>query len=147
MKKPIINTKSLDKISPKFSEKIDYIGKNLIDSDLKEGEFEEIRLEHCFLENITLNQTKIEEGKIVNCILDRCNFAGAMLNQLLLSQCEIKSNRMQGLQAPEVIIKDVYYRSCKLNSASRLAQERKRLICQSQCKEAKPSRETLNMES
>lgn len=118
MIKPIINVKTLGKISSPFGSE-SYLENIKIESeDFSEGEIDDLSLDKVLLENVVMNQVKIRDLKITDSILLKCSLAGGEFEFVHFSRTEFRSSRLQGVQWAQSRIIDTTCIASKLNEAN-----------------------------
>jgi uncharacterized protein YjbI with pentapeptide repeats len=102
MKKPRIYMSRLEVGTLNDFGQVDLEQKNVKDRDISERAIDEFRAEECLFEAVTLNQTNLSEGKVVDCIFTKCSFAGAELEDFLFERSKFNSSWMQGFRYPRL---------------------------------------------
>lgn len=100
------------------SDRVDYDEAHITEGDVSAETIGELRLLECVVEGVLFDQTHVEEGKVVNCVFEKCSFAGAELLKMGLDRVRIQGARMPGLQMYEAHVVHTHVVSSKLTTAN-----------------------------
>jgi uncharacterized protein YjbI with pentapeptide repeats len=118
MKKPLINKNKLEVEIVGSSGTVDIEQKSIKGQDFSERKLDELRADSCWFEDVVVSQSEILEGKVTDCVFNKCNFAGATLHDFFFERTEFASSWMQGVEIAGAPFQNCYFKSCKLNAAN-----------------------------
>lgn len=83
------------------------------DVNLEGRKIDELNLNSCDVEKLSLLSSTANEVKIIDSILKKCDFTGAMTNHTFLERTHINNSRLQGSQLMELVARDIVIEKSK----------------------------------